>query len=142
VSSGMLRRVALVRTDVSEEPSASFIRVTRIRELVTTLTATSNRHTLLVFLRSVRRLLVAVSVVTSSPILVTLIKETLGSSETRFLQEPHGVTSQKTPFFTVTTVKTSSLTLWINGCRVVSVAEPTEPLISVFYHYLHCDYLF
>jgi hypothetical protein len=30
VSSGMLRRVALVRTDVSDEPSASFIRVTRI----------------------------------------------------------------------------------------------------------------
>jgi hypothetical protein len=29
-SSGMLRRVALVRTDVSEEHSASFIRVTRI----------------------------------------------------------------------------------------------------------------
>jgi hypothetical protein len=40
VSSGMLRRVALVRTDVSEEPSAS-IKVTRIRELGTTLTATS-----------------------------------------------------------------------------------------------------
>jgi hypothetical protein len=33
VSSGMLRRVALVRSDVSEEPSASFIRVTRIGEL-------------------------------------------------------------------------------------------------------------
>jgi hypothetical protein len=29
VSSGMLRRVTLVRTDVSEEPGASFIRVTR-----------------------------------------------------------------------------------------------------------------
>jgi hypothetical protein len=29
MSSGMLRRVALVRTDVSEELSASFIRVTR-----------------------------------------------------------------------------------------------------------------
>jgi hypothetical protein len=28
VSSGLLRRVALVRTDVSEEPGASFIRVT------------------------------------------------------------------------------------------------------------------
>jgi hypothetical protein len=46
VSSGMLRRVALVRTDVSEEPSASFIRVTRIGELGTTQAATSNRRTL------------------------------------------------------------------------------------------------
>jgi hypothetical protein len=32
-SSGMLRRVALVRSDVSEELSTSFIRVTRIGEL-------------------------------------------------------------------------------------------------------------
>jgi hypothetical protein len=46
VSSGMLRRVALVRTDVSEEPSASFIRVTRISELGTTQAVTSNRRTL------------------------------------------------------------------------------------------------
>jgi hypothetical protein len=46
VSCGMLRRVALVRTDVSEEPSASFIWVTRIGELGTTLAATSNRRTL------------------------------------------------------------------------------------------------
>jgi hypothetical protein len=29
----------------------------------------------------------------------------------RFLQEPHGVTTQKTPFFIVTAVKTSNLTL-------------------------------
>jgi hypothetical protein len=42
----MLRHVALVRTDVSEEPSASFIRVTRIGELGTMLAVTSNRHTL------------------------------------------------------------------------------------------------
>jgi hypothetical protein len=40
----MLRRVALVRTDVSEELSASIIRVT-IGELGTTLTVTSNRRT-------------------------------------------------------------------------------------------------
>jgi hypothetical protein len=61
VSSGMLRRVARVRTDVSGEPSPTFIRVTRIGELGTTL-------------RSVHRLLVAACVVPSSPILVTLMK--------------------------------------------------------------------
>jgi hypothetical protein len=46
-SSGMLRHMALVRTDVSEERSASIIRVTTIGELETTLAATSNRRTLL-----------------------------------------------------------------------------------------------
>jgi hypothetical protein len=67
--------VALVRTDVSEEHSTSFIRVTRIGELGTTLAVTSNRHML------------------------------LSSSKTSVLQEPHGVTSQKIPFFIVTAVK-------------------------------------
>jgi hypothetical protein len=43
-SSGMLRRVALVRTDVSEEISDSFIRVTRIDELGRTLAVTINRR--------------------------------------------------------------------------------------------------
>jgi hypothetical protein len=47
----------------------------------------------------VRRLLVAACVVPSSPIFVTLMKEA-----------PHGVTTQKTPFFIVTAVKTSNLT--------------------------------
>jgi hypothetical protein len=42
VSSEMLRRVALIRTDVSEERSASFIRMTRVGELGTTLAVTSN----------------------------------------------------------------------------------------------------
>jgi hypothetical protein len=46
-STGMLRRVTLVRTDVSEELGASFIRVTGICELETTLVVTSNRRTLL-----------------------------------------------------------------------------------------------
>jgi hypothetical protein len=55
----MLRRVALVRTNVSVEPGASVIRVPPKR---------------------------------------------------RFLQEPHGVTAQKTPFFIVIAVKTSNLT--------------------------------
>jgi hypothetical protein len=81
VSSGMLRRGALVRIDVSEELSACFIRVTRIGELGTTLAVTSNRRTL----RSVRRLLVTASVVPISPILVTLMKQALSSSETSVL---------------------------------------------------------
>jgi hypothetical protein len=38
----MLRRESLVRTDVSEELTASFIRATRIGELGTTLAVTSN----------------------------------------------------------------------------------------------------
>jgi hypothetical protein len=58
---GMLRRVALVRTDVSEELSTSFIRVPRIGELGT--------------------MLVIASVVPSSPIIGTLMKEVLSSSE-------------------------------------------------------------
>jgi hypothetical protein len=66
----MLRRVVLVRTDVSEELSASFIKVKRIGELGTTLAVTSNRC-------SVRWLLVTASVVPSSPFLVTLMKEEL-----------------------------------------------------------------
>jgi hypothetical protein len=91
VSSGLLRRVTLVRTDVSEEPGASFIRVTKIGELGTTLAATSNRRTLrrnteyFVFLRSVRRLLVTANVVPSAPILVTLMMEALNSSERSIL---------------------------------------------------------
>jgi hypothetical protein len=80
VSSGLLRRVALVRTDVSEEPGASFIRVIKIGELGTTQAATSKRRTL-------RRntLLVAACLVPSSPIFVTLMKEGPGSSETSVL---------------------------------------------------------
>jgi hypothetical protein len=85
-SSGMLRSVATLRTDVSEEISAFLIRVTRIGELCTTLTVTSNRRTQrrnikFVFLRSMRRLLVTASGVSSSPILVTLMKEARSSSE-------------------------------------------------------------
>jgi hypothetical protein len=53
----MFRRVALVKTDVSEEA----------------------------FLRSVHRLLVTASVVPSSTILVTVMKEALSSSETSVL---------------------------------------------------------
>jgi hypothetical protein len=76
-SSGMLRCMALVRTDVSEELSATFIRVTRIGELGTTLAVTSNP-------RSGRWLLVTARVAPSSPILATLM-EAPGSFETSVL---------------------------------------------------------
>jgi hypothetical protein len=61
-SSGMLRRVVLVRTEVSDELPSSFIMVTRIVELGT--------------------MLLTASVVPSLPILVTLMMESLSSSET------------------------------------------------------------
>jgi hypothetical protein len=76
-SSETIRPVALLRTDVSEERSASFIRVTRIGEL--------GPLGLSSILRSVRRLLVTASVVPSSPILVALMTEALSSSETSVL---------------------------------------------------------
>jgi hypothetical protein len=63
-------------------------------------------HSHIAFLRSVRRLLVTANV----PILVTLMMEAPRSSKSRFLQEPHGFTSQKTAFFILTAVRTSNLT--------------------------------
>jgi hypothetical protein len=73
----MLRRVALVRTDVSEELGASIIRVTRLGELGTTLAVTSNRR--------VHWLLVTANFAPSPPILVTLMTEALSSSKTSVL---------------------------------------------------------
>jgi hypothetical protein len=89
VSSGMLRHAALVRTDVSEELSASFSRVTRISELGTRLA------------------------VTSSPILVTLMKEAVSSSKTSVLTRAtqcnipedtilHSLRRENLKFYTVT----------------------------------------
>jgi hypothetical protein len=53
--------------------------------------------------------LVRADVVSTSPILVTLMMETMRSFEIGFLQEPHGETSQVTAFFIVTAAKTSML---------------------------------
>jgi hypothetical protein len=110
--------VALVRTDVSEERSASVIRVTRIGELGTlavttnrgtlrrntvvlvwhigTLAVTTNRRKLRIntvyhtnTIRSVRRFLVTANV-PSSPILATLVMEAIGYSETSVLTKSTG----------------------------------------------------
>jgi hypothetical protein len=50
------------------------------------------------------------NVVPSPPILVTLMMERYVSPKHLSLQEPHGVTSQKTAFFVLIAVKTSNLT--------------------------------
>jgi hypothetical protein len=71
-SSWMLRCVAIVRTDVSEELSASFIRVTRIAELGTSSLGVSFKRA-------------SVASYSISPILVTLMKEELICSETSVL---------------------------------------------------------
>jgi hypothetical protein len=71
----------LLRTDVSEESSAFIIKVIKIREVGATLAVTGNR----LFLRSVSRLLVKSSVVSSSPIHVTLMMQALRSCETSVL---------------------------------------------------------
>jgi hypothetical protein len=89
-SSGMLRRVALVKTDVSEERIASIVRVT-ISELGTTLTLTSKRST----------------PQSSCQLLLTFLAVLFLSSwwrrrhfppKRRSLQNPRDVTPQKTAF--------------------------------------------
>jgi hypothetical protein len=44
-----------------------------------------------------------------------------------FLQEPHGVTTQKTPFFIVTAVKTSNLSILIVRISVMVEALCYKP---------------
>jgi hypothetical protein len=80
-SSGMLHRVALVRTNISKERSTSIIMVTRTGKLGTVIEVTSNRSTL----QRVLSLLITANVVPSSPILVTVMMAVLRSFETLVL---------------------------------------------------------
>jgi hypothetical protein len=109
----MLRRVVLVRTDVSAELSASIIRVTRIGEPGTTLAVTNNRRTLR---RNAKYYIVLYfyffAACVGCYLRLTLFLVQLFLSpwwwrrwvppKRRFLQEPHGVTCQKTPLFNPT----------------------------------------
>jgi hypothetical protein len=82
----MIRRVVLVKTDVSEASNVSIIRV--ITGELGTLAVNSKRRTLrrttyyIIFFRSVRQLLVTANVAPSSQIPVILMMEALRSSET------------------------------------------------------------
>jgi hypothetical protein len=73
----MLSHVALVRTDVSKELSASIVRVTRIGEVGTMLAVTRNRSLLLLLLVTANGCI--------SLILVTLMMKALSFSETSVL---------------------------------------------------------
>jgi hypothetical protein len=116
--SGMLRRVALLRTDISEEPSASFIRLTKIGELGTTPAATSNRRTL-------RR---------NSKSDLSSVQRSLQRSVYKQKQTPWPLVRE----WTIPTERPPLVDeiycqlLRIEGCRVVRAADPLWSLISVF----------
>jgi hypothetical protein len=107
----MLCRMALIRSDVSEELSASIITETRISE-IETLAVSSNRLTL--------RRSAAVYWFLSPWLWRRYVPP-----KRLFLQEPLGVTFQKTPFFIVAAEKTSNLTLML-----VWVLLPTLPSLT------------
>jgi hypothetical protein len=125
---GILRRLALIRTDVSTERIASIIKVIRIGDPGTTLAVTT------VFLRSVLRLLVAANV-PSSRILFPLMMEVIVPPERRCLQERQGVTSQKAAFFIVIAMKPPSLTMLCHvlTCKIniVCMLAPHMLLLTV-----------
>jgi hypothetical protein len=75
--------MALERTDMLQECSASIFRVTRIGEL-RTIAVTSNQS----ISSQHARFLVTANVVPSSPILFTLMMEAIGSSDTSVLTRP------------------------------------------------------
>jgi hypothetical protein len=107
--------VALVRTDVLEERSASIIRVTLIGELGTTLAVSSNRLTLRkntkFFLRSVHRLLVAAS--RGLLQMAVMVPSALNNSRRKVLETIRGPQTTQTPWPLVSnrTIPTDQLPL-------------------------------
>jgi hypothetical protein len=130
----MLRRLAPVRTDISEERIASIIKVTRIGELGTALAVTSNRRKLRfsetpVHTRATRRN------IPEDGILHSHCRENLksgfcsGEVMCFLLRYELDFISQNTTFFIVTAVKTSNLIRYFG-----SLISPSESdICSVSY---------
>jgi hypothetical protein len=129
VPSGILRLVALVRTDVSEELSASFIRVTRIGVLGTILAVTSNRRTLrrnttlmtealFSFEASIFTRVTLGNILEDAILFCFLFEEIRTMDKVQKLNSNECYTPSSEPlrkylpFFLFTAVKTSNLTSW------------------------------
>jgi hypothetical protein len=130
----MWRRVSLVRTDASEERIASIIRVTRIGELGTTLAVTSDRSTLWKGKKNLRSVL---PLFLAGRFLSPWWWRRYVPQKRRFLEEPHGVTSQTTEFFIVTAVKTSYLRNYVLVSNFINV-NSSRHIVSLG---IFCPYL-
>jgi hypothetical protein len=113
-SYGVLRQVALVRTDVLEECRSSVIRVARISAPGTTLAVTSNRCTLqrniMYFFASCVGWQLQLTLFLVHWFMPPWWRRFYVPPKCRFLWEPHAITTQKMSYFIVTAMTTSDLT--------------------------------
>jgi hypothetical protein len=120
-------RVVLERTDVSEERVASIIKVKRISERGTTLPVTSNCSTS-VLTRATWRQIAEDGILHSASSFYNSLRVLINQQTLWPLVSKRTIPTDRPPL--VGEIKFQLLRL--EGCRVVSAADPTLPLITVF----------